>query len=841
MQDTHNHEQSGCQISEQEDDAVDLLWEQVLFCSQFGSEHREVLATEESKIIHQALYDLLWNCLNTKMSVDEIRALIPQQYRVTITQHISPFNSGSLLEHSLHAKAFRHKYAGDTHLLFLRTIDYYMERLQKENTYSFSVAIIQSSCTGKTRMMHQAALSRFAFVINVREALGDREYTYPPADDEVRSFLVDSKELRPVSMTALVIRYRAFLTSLFSHARRILKALSTDAISSTLLRVWCEYLAPGSQTRSEFFRNVVNMPSERLEEMGTRLEAEVTALVLTLDTLGINGSDAGSVKILLVLDEAHTLADQWVHDPNSKTGPQGTPIPRSFLSVLDRVLNSIRTYPIFTVYLSTNSKLGGLAPLRSRHPSSRMQHPEQLIPPLTELTDLDVFVEAETKKVLEHGVTLNKVCDPILVSSFGRPQWTTLLYARKNAVDSHETQPQFTSNDFQHVIDFAKSKLTTIGTDVNDAHIAWLSLRILLDIDTNTEGGKALNATLVNSYQRIVFSVPLHRLWMHTGAPSEPILVEAAGRLMHHDESGILNPVWVLDNHLVRGLIAKGERGEILARLLIILAHDRAAEKSPPIPNLKTNGLRYHRPIKVLDFIRHLFTPQAYDIIAQATPLVNSPQALTLQKAFEMAYMHVSHFVLAGDSAVVDCQYLWNLFPRGAALQCRNNQVAIDCVAPIVFTDSPDAPLTAQDFSAIQIQVKNREAPKDLIVSTSKVRPFPEDSERPILSFVFEFGAPGQHVSVDHVDRIATHTGGRPTSVIYQITIRGLDAFSTGAWHTDAMKRVLQASPPFMDFPRADLPENMDRLYRMHPYYTAQGKTATDLMDKYASVPSQKA
>ncbi|KAJ7241042.1 hypothetical protein B0H12DRAFT_1237159 [Mycena haematopus] len=852
----HNHALSGCNVEpdqdekilrgarlllafpEQEDVAVDLVWRQATQCSLFARDKLPNLTSPESKLMHNRLFaTLLTATLESTNAMDQIRDLISSEYRRNSTNSISPSSSGSLTENSVHIKAFRHEFVGNNHTLLLKTLDHYKETLATDSTYTFSAAFIQASLTGKTRLMYQATLLRFGFVLNVRENVTDREYTYPPADDELRHHLVDLESLKGITMPMLVKHYRAFLAALFSSARNTLLDLSSDPLSSAgVLSRWCAHLAPGSDTRREFLRRVVKEAEDREQ---VNLEQEAASLVSTIDKLEIIGSTV-PVKILLVIDEAHTLTEHWVQDPTAKAGPTGDPIPRSFLSVMEHVLNSLRAVPIFTIYLSTNSKLEGLAPSDRRHPSNRMQHPEQLIPPFTEFTALDVFVEKQSSEVLEHGVTLNKMCDPALVSSFGRPQWTTLLYAGETSDGPHSPSPRFTDTALKRVIDFAQSKITNCSPDPKEAHIAWLSLRILLDIDIQTDAGNLLNANLVNSYQRIVYSVPKHRLWMHTGAPSEPILAEAAGRLMHRKQDGIINPISVLDDYLARGIIAKGERGEILARLLIILALDRAAVAADhiPTPDLDTRGLRFHRPVRLLDFLRHLFTDSEYDTICQATPLEKKPEDLTLEKAFENAYIHVSHFVLAGDFDIVDCRYLWNLFPRGAALQCRNNQVAIDCVAPIAFASSADQLLGRDDFSAVQIQVKNRESPQDLVVSTSKVRPFPEDSKRPILSLVFEFGAPDQHISVDHVTRATTRSGGRPTSVTYQLTVRGLDAFATGNWHPEHAKHMLSITPPFMDFPRAELPENMDRVYAMHPYFTAKGKTATNIMDVYARTPN---
>ena len=84
-------------------------------------------------------------------------------------------------------------------------------------------------------------------------------------------------------------------------------------------------------------------------------------------------------------------------------------------------------------------------------------------------------------------------------------------------------------------------------------------------------------ARLVDRHMRVAYSVPQHHQYLHGGAPSEPVLAEAAARIMN-EMSDLLG---TLTDHLKAGLVLKSERGKLLAQLLFTLAHDKCVEFDP--------------------------------------------------------------------------------------------------------------------------------------------------------------------------------------------------------------------------------------------------------------------
>lgn len=125
-------------------------------------------------------------------------------------------------------------------------------------------------------------------------------------------------------------------------------------------------------------------------------------------------SSANNVELVLVIDEAHSL-----------TLPDKS-LPRSRLGIFEHVLKIIRKNPIFTVFLSTNTKIEALAPSVGSHPSFRVAIDDRsnvfLFPPLTEFVPFDSNVPEAGKGAFAQGLTLEAISSPEYVVSFGRPQ-----------------------------------------------------------------------------------------------------------------------------------------------------------------------------------------------------------------------------------------------------------------------------------------------------------------------------------------------------------------------------------------------------------------------------------
>ncbi|KAF9510402.1 hypothetical protein BS47DRAFT_72025 [Hydnum rufescens UP504] len=128
------------------------------------------------------------------------------------------------------------------------------------------------------------------------------------------------------------------------------------------------------------------------------------------------------------------------------------------------------------------------------------------------------------------------------------------------------------------IVSFAREKL--VGSkDVLDfrSKLACLAMRIPVQFDPKSDLGAEISAALVERHMRICLDVDLNSSVMTTVSPSEPLLAEAARATMSLAPG--FSAVDALVSHLNDSGPDKGNRGSLLAMLLLILAYDNAAKK----------------------------------------------------------------------------------------------------------------------------------------------------------------------------------------------------------------------------------------------------------------------
>lgn len=106
-----------------------------------------------------------------------------------------------------------------------------------------------------------------------------------------------------------------------------------------------------------------------------------------------------------------------------------------------------------------------------------------------------------------------------------------------------------------------------------------IDIRLMLDYEPRRQLARDRESELVASHMRIAYSVPQSREYMRSGYPSEPILAEAAAQEMRANPEEF-SALRIVEENITGGLIDRGERGELVARLLVTLALDRAVKRS---------------------------------------------------------------------------------------------------------------------------------------------------------------------------------------------------------------------------------------------------------------------
>ncbi|KAJ7216494.1 hypothetical protein GGX14DRAFT_696302 [Mycena pura] len=679
--------------------------------------------------------------------------------------------------------------------------------------YSLTVPFVQSSCTGKTRTAYEVVRKRFGLNICIRECVGEAK-VFPPTDHQVRNYLTD---IEPDSSVAeVVIRYQLFLIELFRHT---ISTLSSKAFSQyqaeckTLSEAWSSWFKERSDSyecgrnHRRFYDEVTNKAKCRLqrgltsEEVETECKTASKELINKLEEYEDKkrhtyiGEDQNRVEFVIFFDEAHSLPQLTVDDPQYPKGTRPTGLltmERAFKCLLDR--------PIFAVFMSTNPQLAGLATPSIHHPSYRDgSHRFQLFPPLSEFVGFDLFAGEVGRKLFESGITLQKLCDPKLLVSFGRPHW----YGVWVAFDEDATDRK----RLDKILYVASQKLNPDPERNLNARLAWIANRLCLQPDIHRAEGRAFQSKFIEYYMGLVVSIPEHRLYMHTTTPSEPVLVEASARSMAYHKVDMFQ---LLRENLGRGLFAKSDRGEVVTRALMVLAHDTAAQKINGI-----NGLRYCRPIRFLGFLQALLTDSAYSTMMEATPVLSTEEEpKNFRDAFKDACINISHFVRAGDFEVERIEHLRNFFFRGAAVQCLPTQEAIDCVAPLVHAANMNTVISAKNVSVLKVQTN---VPTPLVVTTHQTRPEPSSDDQLTISIIIEYG--DKEINESNCIEITTRTDGcrSQTSMNYQVTLHGLEAFRLNKEQKTEIRSLLDLTSTLEAFPRASHPANADLMRRLKP------------------------
>lgn len=184
-----------------------------------------------------------------------------------------------------------------------------------------------------------------------------------------------------------------------------------------------------------------------------------------------------------------------------------------------------------------------------------------------------------------------------------------------------------------------------------------------------------------------------------------------------------VDPIGVLCRLFERGCIDKGTRGELVARLLLILTYDRALREVYAREGHITVE-NHSRAVPVRDFLKALIAEDYVEQVMKCKAGSSDNQHRSLGDAFEGAYVRFSHFARNGVHNVVDTFTGLAAIARGMAIQCCQNQDSIDIAIPVVLKDEK---LREDIMSMILIQVKDSDrkvSPGE--ITAEKLNVFPD-------------------------------------------------------------------------------------------------------------------
>ncbi|KAG2146282.1 hypothetical protein DEU56DRAFT_787283 [Suillus clintonianus] len=424
-----------------------------------------------------------------------------------------------------------------------------------------------------------------------------------------------------------------------------------------------------SNEKAELLKRKNGVPAPKLQ--GESFVKEAYAEMLTAMPGMLTEKDEDYPKLVISVDEAHPL---------SKMSSKGFR-PSHILGRAINCYSKGTDRSIWVVFASTTPHVVDFLAPQVIHNSMHVAVGGHLLfPPYTHLgwdqnADRLSDVSANDVGKFDHIV------------GFGRPLW-------KSLVEKHTVA---------EILELAALKLcksnSFIPSDTNQA-LAVLSQRFGVDICFGHPDAVSYVEKGVASHLRICFSTTQDRSWAFTGYPSEPLLSCVAATLLHSGNNTLEDALGVLNKKVNEGMVEIGQSGELVSRLVLLLAKDmyvRDHLSEGTIRDLHYNGrgdaeLMDCQKVSVVDFLRYLFGETFW--------LLAGEEAKT---AFRHAYINFSHWVSMtelispgpgpGDSkqptSEMSSAEEWTLrhWVRTSAVQCCHLQPLVDKMIPIYFDD----------------------------------------------------------------------------------------------------------------------------------------------------------
>ncbi|KAH7911650.1 hypothetical protein BJ138DRAFT_1100885 [Hygrophoropsis aurantiaca] len=581
-------------------------------------------------------------------------------------------------------------YNGGSHRRLLSIVN---DMRNKRTSYIHAAPIIQSSGSGKSRMVRELANLVFTIPFNLRDDAEDPmpDMAYPPPDSDVRTYLCQKAD----SSGAGQARIFSFLSALFNRMSKEVDAMFDGQQLDTvdLAQAWSRHLDKNrTKLYSEVLTECKNVTEPEHHKTGIHFAyMHLKTLQQSIARVAQNAHPQ-EVRIVLSFDEAHELTKATVKRSSEEDS--------TIYDVLCECLHDFSDNPIFTLFLSTDPSIDRLEPPRPYYSSARTyRRPVTLQVPVTE-TPFDccpAFPIAPEKLTLADVRTLE------FMAMFGRP----LFWAHLRAGEA-----------ISGIIDVARAKLLNsrdfaVKYDAAEPIALNAVVDTLLMLDyARSPSGAARQAALVEKHLRMLFSVPAHRNYMETGYPSEPLLAEAAARQMA--EYIRLSPGEDVMARSLRELyisrIVRREvrpQGELVMRLLLMKAYLRAVETDhakTPIHELNFSG-----GCSLVTFIRKLFPERYADTILNSLP-DNVPGGVTFAKAFENSVVRFTHFAMAEDESVISTSMMVVAFLRGMAMVICEKHAIANIVIPVLLDRQDHLKPSTMTGLLVRVNLSTRKA-----------------------------------------------------------------------------------------------------------------------------------
>ncbi|CAG8634926.1 15468_t:CDS:2 [Acaulospora colombiana] len=589
-----------------------------------SSEYKKATSNE---VLQRTLFDALSNVAQDR-KVEAWKAVFSHQ----LFQHRRTVDMPWDEEEEVQMEAWRAEFVGKSHCVLWEHLVRSCSAPDKENMYAFCCSIVDSSGMGKSRLVEK--------------------FRYPPPDDDARDFLTEDIW----GQNDYNLRVRSFLIALFITTRRILEKQYQDASTT------------GEGVVARFMHDLFEDGGLEMSH-GDKRHEFYRIVVLGQDPweTGLFGTDTKGPFLTLSWDEAHALTKREYNRSKETYWTR--------LDEFRRVLRDCdRSGRLFSLFLSTNPKIDEFSPKSPARGERALYLPDPFI-------TLDFDQGAHGLVNPESGFKLSEAIQPQWIVKFGRPLYVWhLALTTINLLARWYTRYENGNKTVKtRIFNFGMAKLLCKSSidektfPTRQDILAIMGLRLGLQLGTQDGSGAYIAQELVERHMRLIVRLNANLQTIMTNAPSEPVLAEASIRLMRLLTR--FRPVKALQQLFEDPLHTKGERGEFIAALLLLLARDEAQQEQEggcakiPVTKLLEKLLGE----EVLKFYPNVSTPEK--------------EAMTLEDAFKDTYVHFTHAIIVQGQRAPGKDKIWLVVARGGLLICATDQWGFDLLIPVVQGD----------------------------------------------------------------------------------------------------------------------------------------------------------
>jgi hypothetical protein len=573
------------------------------------------------------------------------------------------FGPEYVYDRNVFEKAFEHKYE-DPNKVLLR----FLQHLECEcvgnwtdsEYYAAYLSLVQSSGTGKTRLLKELAIKEKVFVayacLRTKKDSG-----YPTGTSKiVDRFSAPLKTMTFVFYILAVLEYLETTpdvdpSSFFSSCQ--------DSNSD----YWNKVCAKVIESESKYRLHGRNgTERNEIDENKKKIADAFAKFAKKYET-----TRNGPLRLLFAFDEAMLLSVENGTDASIvEEGPTPLVYLRRALTLFPRSKDSDKG--MFAVFTDTSSRVSVLSPENRYDFSFRARVGGMKLFAPFYFTQLDIMRE-DTPSTTDvfNLVSLEQL------ARYGRPLWYTTYISGEKTDSEGATEERLIQLAVRKIL--AGREINIWAADKTEilSHYAVLCARFCIEAEIEV----SMSEHLVSGYMAILSYISPERDIVISRFPSEPILAEAAAQCMWK-----IGPEKLFNTYasLLKKLPA-GETGELAARVLVQFALDCIDMKSA-IAKID-QGLAFTRTNSVYDFLKSIMGKRPF------------PANLEWTKTAYLCFNHFSRVFYACDKKAIE-----EALKACMAIICQPNEYGVDLILPIHHGTTYDS----ESVDAIFVQVKNR-------------------------------------------------------------------------------------------------------------------------------------